>query len=122
MASIIVVTGERHGDYYPLGRRSNIIGRDEGLPIQVLDPKVSRKHVKIGYDHQQEVYTVCDLKSTHGTLINGVPLNVESQLADDTYVTIGDTTLLFTMKDFNDRENALLHFKKVGQRTKPTFM
>ncbi len=28
----------------------------------------------------------------------------------------------FTEKDFNDRESALSHFKKVGERSRPTHM
>ena len=47
MASIIVMTGEQEGDYYPLGQRTNVIGRAENLPIQILDERVSRKHMKI---------------------------------------------------------------------------
>jgi two-component system cell cycle response regulator len=122
MASIIIVTGDRKGDYYPLGQRSTVVGRDEGLPVQVLDPKVSRKHVKISYDKLQDAYTACDLKSRHGVLINGAPLRDEIQLADNTYITIGQTTLLFTLQDFDDRESALSHYKKIGERTKPTFL
>jgi hypothetical protein len=29
MASIIVATGNQKGDYYPLGRRTNVVVRDE---------------------------------------------------------------------------------------------
>jgi len=36
------------------------------------------------------------------------------------YITIGGTGLLFTVKDFADRESALSHFKKVGERERPT--
>ena len=39
MASIIVMTGTQKGDYYPLGRRTNVIGRDEALPVQILDDR-----------------------------------------------------------------------------------
>jgi hypothetical protein len=50
MASIIIATGPQKGDYYPLGHRTNVIGRDEALPIQVLDEHVSRKHMQISFD------------------------------------------------------------------------
>jgi pSer/pThr/pTyr-binding forkhead associated (FHA) protein len=122
MASIIVIKGDCEWGCYPLGRRSNVVGRDEGLPIQVLDPRVSRKHMRVGYDRRREAYTVCDLKSRNGVLVNGKRLRDESQLADNTYLTIGNTTLLFTMKDFPDHESVVLHFKKAGERTKPTVL
>jgi pSer/pThr/pTyr-binding forkhead associated (FHA) protein len=78
--------------------------------------------MRVGYDRRREAYTVCDLKSRNGVLINGVRLRDESQLADNTYLTIGNTTLLFTMKDFPDHESVVLHFKKAGERTKPTVL
>lgn len=56
MASLIVTSGKHEGDYYPLGRRTNVIGRDEALPIQVLDNMVSRKHLQIRYDEKTGKY------------------------------------------------------------------
>src|SRR3954469_3251542 len=44
MASLIVTGGPGVDSYYPLGRRTMVVGRDEGLPAQLLDPHVSRKH------------------------------------------------------------------------------
>ena len=45
MASIIVMTGAQKGNYYPLGHRTNVAGRDEGLLIQILDEHISRIQV-----------------------------------------------------------------------------
>ena len=124
MASIIVMTGEQKGNYYPLGQRSNIIGRAENLPIQVLDERVSRKHMKIFYDTDEKAYLVSDMESKHGVLINGIRISRTGKtlLKEDDFVTIGDTSLLFTLKDFENRESALIHFKKVGERDRPTII
>ncbi len=100
--------------------RTNVIGRDEAVPIQVLDSKVSRKHLQIRYDKEKGEYSAIDMKSKHGVFIKGVQINNETVLADNDYIRIGQTTLLFTLKDFDDRENALSHFKKVGERQHPT--
>ena len=35
-------------------------------------------------------------------------------------IRIGETTLLFTDKDFDKRQSALEHYKKVGERQRPT--
>ncbi len=120
MASLIVATGIKKDDYYPLGQRSNLIGRDEALPIQVLDGEVSRKHLKIAYDGEKGTYTAVDMNSRHGVMINGIRIVGEVELADNTYITIGHTTLFFMLKDFEGRQSALSHFKKVGERSKPT--
>ena len=120
MASIIVATGEQKGDYYPLGRRTNVIGRDEGVSIQILDEHVSRKHMQIHFDEDKQQYYALDMKSKHGVFINGSKINNETVLADGDQIGIGQTTILFTLKDFEDRKSALSHFKKIGERIRPT--
>ena len=124
MASIIVMTGEQKGDYYPLGRRTNVIGRAENLPIQILDERISRKHMKIFYDIEKKAYLVSDMESKHGVLVNGIRISKDRNalLKEDDILTIGDTSLLFTPKDFENRESALTHFKKVGERDRPTII
>lgn len=116
MASIIIISEIQEGDYYPLGHRTNVIGRDEALPIQILDERISRKHLRIRFDKNQQRYYALDMKSKHGVFINGRKINDDVILSDSDQIRIGDTTLLFTNKDFDDRESALSHFKKVGER------
>ncbi len=122
MASIMVMSGAQKGDYYPLGRRTNVIGRDEGAPIQILDEHISRKHMQIRFDPDKEQYCALDMKSKHGVFINGGKINDETPLADEDQIHIGGTDLLFTKEDFTDRESALSHFKKVGERMRATIM
>ncbi len=120
MASIFIISGDQKGDYYPLGTRTNVVGRDEALPIQVLDDSISRKHLQIRYDKQQSQYHALDMKSKHGVFINDKKITKETVLVDGDEILIGQTTLLFTEKNFEDRESALSHFKKVGERMRPT--
>jgi pSer/pThr/pTyr-binding forkhead associated (FHA) protein len=120
MASIIVVSGTQKGDYYPLGQRTNVVGRDEAVPIQILDEHVSRKHMQIRFDKDKGQYCALDMKSKHGVFINGGKIHDEVALVDGDQIHIGQTDLLFTEKDFADRESALSHFKKVGERIRPT--
>jgi pSer/pThr/pTyr-binding forkhead associated (FHA) protein len=120
MASLFIISGDQKGDYYPLGVRTYVVGRDEALPIQVLDDLVSRKHLQIRYDRQRGQYHALDMKSRHGVFINDKKIAEETVLVDGDEVLIGQTTLLFTEKNFDDWESALTHFKKVGERMRPT--
>jgi pSer/pThr/pTyr-binding forkhead associated (FHA) protein len=120
MASIFVMTGNQKGDYYPLGRRTNVVGRDEALPIQVLDDRISRKHMQIRFDADKGQYYALDMNSRHGVFVNDSKITDETLLNDGDYITIGGIGLFFTVKDFDDRESALSHFKKVGERERPT--
>src|SRR4030042_2444956 len=120
MASLFIISGDQKGSYYPLGHRTNVVGRNEALPIQILDDLVSRKHLQIRYDKQQDKHYAVDMKSRHGVFINDRKIGEETALVDGDEILIGQTTLLFTEKDFDDWESALSHFKKVGERMRPT--
>ena len=122
MASIIATSGEHKGEYLPLGRRTNVIGRAEALPMQILDDMVSRKHLRIRYDENTNEHYAEDMNSKHGVLINNRKITVQAVLKEGDQIRIGQTTLLFTKEDFNDRESALSHFKKVGERQRPTMI
>ena len=90
------------------------------IGVQVLDDLVSRKHLQIRYDKQEGRYHALDMKSKHGVFINDRKISEEAVLLDGDEILIGQTTLLFTEKNFEDWENALSHFKKVGERMRPT--
>jgi len=120
MATVIITSGDQKGDYYPLGQRTNVVGRTESIPIQILDDLISRKHLQIRFVKEERKYYALDMKSKHGVYINGGRITGETALVEGDEILIGQTTLLFTDKDFNDRESALSHFKKVGERARPT--
>ena len=122
MASVIILDGPQKDDYYPLGRRTNVLGRDEALMIQILDERVSRKHLQITYNKEKDAYYALDMSSKHGVLINGNKISGETRLVDGDRIAIGTTTLWFTVNDFQDRESALSHYKKVGERSRPTYI
>ena len=122
MASLIVASGSNEGDYYPLGRRTNVIGRDEAVPIQIIDQYISRKHMQIRFEQSEQRYYALDMKSKHGVFVNKRRISDEIALTDGDEIDIGSVTLLFTEKDFDDRESAMSHYKKVGERARMTRM
>ena len=90
--------------------------------MQILDDMVSRKHLRIRYDEKTNEHSAEDMNSKHGVLINNRKITVQAMLKEGDQIRIGQTTLLFTKEDFNDRESALSHFKKVGERQRPTMI
>ncbi len=120
MASIIVTTGEQKGKYLPLGRRTSVIGRGEALPMQILDDLVSRKHLRIWFNESANKYDAEDMDSKHGVFINRHKISERTALSEDDEIMIGQTTLLFTEKDIDDRKSALMHYKKFGEKMRPT--
>jgi pSer/pThr/pTyr-binding forkhead associated (FHA) protein len=119
MASIIIMSGSKN-DYYPLTQSPVVIGRSENLPVQVLDEYVSRKHLQIRFDTDSGRYAARDLNSKHGAFLNNRKIARETKLTDGDQIRIGDTTILFTDQNFTSREDAIAHFKKRGERSRPT--
>src|SRR5271170_1725556 len=122
MASIIITSGDKIGSYFPLGRRTNVVGRDEGVAIQLIDDHISRKHLQIRYEHEKDQYLATDMKSRHGVFINGNRIQQEVVLKDNDQIDVGNSTLLFTVQDFPDRQSALAYHKKVGERVRGTLL
>jgi pSer/pThr/pTyr-binding forkhead associated (FHA) protein len=120
VASIILTSGAKAGEFYPLGRRTTVIGRDEALPVQVIGERVSRKHAQIHYEESDGRYYALDMKSTHGTHVNGRRIQNEFALSEGDEIQIGGVTLLFTLSDFPDQVSAMNHWKQAGQRGKTT--
>ncbi|MCB9845563.1 MAG: FHA domain-containing protein [Phycisphaeraceae bacterium] len=120
MASLIVVAGPNEGDYYPLGSRTLVIGRDEACPVQIADERVSRKHAQVRLDAGS--YVVMDMKSANGTELNGRTLTTETRLAEGDTIGLGVSKIVFTKEDFEDRESAFAHWKQTGQRHRSTLM
>ena len=122
MASIIIVSGPNEGDFYPLGTRTMVAGRDAACPIQILDELVSRKHLRVSFEQADSRYHAMDMKSANGVLINGRQLEEETVLEDGDMLEIGNSGLMFTTKDFPDRQSAMAHYHKQGERGKSTLI
>lgn len=122
MASLIIVAGPNEGDYYPLGHRKLVVGREESCPIQVTDELVSRKHLQIRYEDSDDTYHALDMKSANGVFVNGRMIQEDVRLEDGDMITIGNSRLMFVMRDFPDRESALNHYKQRGERGRSTLI
>lgn len=120
MPSILVVSGPSEGLYQPLGKRTIVIGRDEGCPLQVVDDRVSRKHVQIRYDEGTGQYIALDMKSANGMFINGRKIDAEIDLRDNDEIQIGNSKLVFSVQEFPDRTAAMNAYKQRGQKMRPT--
>ena len=120
MASILVTMGKQEGNWWPLGTRTTVIGRGENLLVQILDDLVSRKHLQIRYEPNTNQYIATDMNSSNGVYVNNRRITTDTVLHDGDSIGIGRSVLMFTDKDFDDRDSALSHFKKVGERMRPT--
>lgn len=120
MPSITIVAGPNEGDYYTVGKRTMVIGRDEACPVQIVDARASRKHIQIRFDDKTGQHVVTDMKSANGTFINGRSLMSDVPLVDGDVLTIGESRIVFNAEEFPDKKSALEHYKQRGQRSTST--
>ena len=76
--------------------------------------------MQVRFDQNTNRYLAYDMKSRNGVYVNNRKIEDETPLKDGDIILIGFTSLLFTDKDFKDKDSALQHYKKVGERMRVT--
>jgi pSer/pThr/pTyr-binding forkhead associated (FHA) protein len=69
------------------------VGRDRDNDLVIPHPLASRHHAR--FARRSDGVYLCDLSSTNGTYVNGVPLVGERRLCDQDEIIIADTIIIF---------------------------
>lgn len=112
MSILVIREGYNSGATFRLGKRSLTIGRDAGNLIQLIDDKVSRRHVMIAWDAGG--YKVTDLQSHNGLFVNGKKVKTQ-QLRDRDQLLVG-STLLQLVPEQDIAKDEILGRKVVDRR------
>jgi Nif-specific regulatory protein len=102
---LIAISGLAAGQVFELHGDDIIIGRDAANAISIADPSLSRRHCSLR--HENGGWTICDMGSVNGTLVNGERIT-ERLLADSDHITIGRTELLVRLDFELDRDTPIL--------------
>lgn len=118
MPTIEVLAGPKDvGKRIPISVGAWVIGRDLGVALQLLDPRVSRRHLRISCERKNDPYFVEDLDSEAGTFLHGEYISAPVELTDGDQIIMGNTTLVFRRDLAARREPRLLSTR---QRQIPT--
>ncbi len=93
---LVALSGPVAGQTFPLGAEAFPIGRQAGNALRVPDLAASRHHCRI--EPANGGFLVRDLGSRQGTFVNGRPVH-EHRLQEGDLVTVGETLLLFQMRE-----------------------
>jgi len=116
MATLIVTTGPSEGKTYPLDKSSLIsVGRDDQCSFQLVDDEVSRRHLQIRFDPDEEVHFAVDMRSANGVFVNGERLTVDRKLGEGDVIRIGRSEIRYTEDDVTDIDLALDSYKKTDE-------
>ncbi len=105
MAKLIIREGPGRGTAYELVEDATKIGRDPGNAVQIPSETISRTHAEIVRrgEGEAETWTVRDLQSKNGVLVNGA--RVESAvLSSGDEIRLGDAVLNFIEREFDTLE------------------
>jgi pSer/pThr/pTyr-binding forkhead associated (FHA) protein len=98
MASLLITTGQKMGMAFKLDKGPLVAGREVNRDIQILDPKVSRRHFIIKPDDQQIGHVIAQLSARNGVYVNGRRV-AEAVLKDGDRIVVGDTQLIYLLND-----------------------
>jgi pSer/pThr/pTyr-binding forkhead associated (FHA) protein len=101
MAWLATVSGPRAGKLHRLSPDVTTIGRDSHNDIIIDDVKVSRQHAKVKCEElpdDQHQFSIFDLATSNGTLVNGAEILKEA-LYDGDRIQLGETALVFKQID-----------------------
>lgn len=114
--SLVVLSGWEIGRQILLGDSDVILGRSEEADVLVNLLSVSRQHALIEHisDGNEDYYTVTDLKSMNGTLVNNVPVSA-ARLNEGDKIQLGDVVFKFGIHDpvesqFHDEVHRRIHY------------
>ena len=95
-AALVVVAGVDSGLVFALSETSTTVGRDATCDLCLREPTASKQHLRIVHDDAG--WLLEDLGSTHGTLVNGSP--VEShRLEDMDRIRVAETEMVFEINE-----------------------
>jgi len=88
------LSGPEDGKIVGLTKDEVSIGRSEECDLVLShDPTVSRRHARLVREGEQVF--IEDLRSTHGTLVNGEQVSERVALAPDALIRLGNSWLRF---------------------------
>lgn len=105
VGSLLVVQGAD----LDLGRhvlvdRATTIGRDDDNELALNDGSISRRHCRVERDAATGIYTLVDLGSTNGTIVNGHRVGDRYPLREGDKVFLGASVVKFSYSDWVDLE------------------
>ncbi len=96
LASLEVMRGTLRGTHYSIERPVCAIGSSRANDLRLSDPSVAPSHATLLL--KGETWYVTDLRSRHGTFVNGYRVATDRALAHGCTLTVGHVALVFRAK------------------------
>ena len=100
MPHLTILSGPTRGQSVPIVTDPFRIGRDPSVEHPITDSRASRVHLEIVCKNNE--YTLRDLKSKNGTLVNGNAVTSHN-LTEGDQIQIGETRFAFSLQEASKR-------------------
>lgn len=123
MASLLINSGQEDERYFPLeSHRLIVVGRDDECTVQVLDDQVSRRHLQIRFELDEQKHYAADYRSANGVFVNGDRIVEDRALADGDSIQIGNTMIAYLEGDHSDVQAAKDALRKKDEWKRSTLL
>lgn len=116
MATIVVLNGLNKGEWYTIGKRAFVFGRDSKLLAQINDPCVSRNHMEVRKESTDGCYYAVDMESHNGVFVNGERVIKFKMLHEGDVLQIGHTLMAVTLDEFDDDPQAQRYLRNAEKK------
>jgi transcriptional regulator with GAF, ATPase, and Fis domain len=118
---LLGISGPLKGTTFALSDGEVSIGRDSSNHLWTVDPALSRRHCAVVGGAGR--FTIRDLGSHNGTLINGLPIE-QQQLRDQDQISVGESVLVFVVGEpVAQHERSPVEFAETAEMaTKPVLL
>lgn len=94
--SLAIIDGPDAGNVFRIEKPRVTIGRS-GADLTLNDTETSRQHAAV--EVRDTSYTVQDLGSTNGTLVDGVKISTPTELTDKGEFVVGNSTIMLIVTE-----------------------
>lgn len=94
--SLAIIDGPDAGSVFRMEKPRVTVGR-QGADLTLNDADASRQHAAV--EVRDTLYTLVDLQSTNGTLVNGEKINGSVELQNHSEFQVGSSTLMLIVTD-----------------------
>ena len=108
---LLCLTGPSKGKAFFINGKRYVVGRGDDCDIRILDTQLSRQHAEIVL--LGDSYTLTDLKSQNGVVINDKKVS-QAVLAPGDTIVIGQSVFKYSVVEVAEKDNAPLKSVSAG--------
>ena len=122
LAHVVCLIGPNRlvGKYWPISHRKKmVIGRHSGCDIYIKDPSISKKHMLIYVNEENNKVVIKDQNSTNGTIVNDKKVEAQKsiELTDNSKIKMGNIVIKFLDKNNSEIFSVVENYNKVSYDT-----